>query len=619
MRRRGVVKCRRERIERFIRRDMKRRLRDLASRLRALSLARETSTRTFAADASANRRKAPSAPRERRTNGRNTTPPRAAPTLARDADAEDGLTRRGRRDFYRERAIVRGDEHGIDARGLFEREATREALRASARLARRLREDVYVVGGAVRDWASGREARDIDLATRASWEEISRADRSARRVGRRFPVALLRAGRGTVELASFGRGRANVGKVEVSDVEDDEHVDGESPMTPSGEVDYDEILRRRRRVRTTRATVRTPRVRMDEEMERLVECEDNAYERDFTVNAMFYDPRRNEILDFVGGMNDVLARVVRTVKPTYESLREDPVRMLRAIRLAARHGYTMTKELRAGLRAYGPILAQENPRRVFVEVETLMHHGHSEQTFKLLWHSLLMQYMFPVQNDFLVPRMPKKSSLTYEMDVSMQRDFDGGANAFFGALRAYDAFVSSKDEDEDEQRLQVQASAPQWLALIAAPVALQKLAAKTEESPTLPPRWRDVAKASEDVREDARARWEAFTDAIVDVFEEMIERTGSDSNDEERKHVSLLERPHCASAIGLLLAQGPVFDDFDGSTRWMDASFGSLSDGGARLLSFIRTKKRGMDDKRRSRAEAEVVRLSLEAVYGKSN
>jgi len=309
----------------------------------------------------------------------------------------------------------------------------------------------------------------------------------------------------------------------------------------------------------------------------------------------------------MGGINDVLARTVRTVKPTFVSLKEDPVRMLRAIRLAARHGYTMTKELRAGLRAYASTLVHDSSRRVAQEVETLMQNGYSESACKLLWHSLLMEYTFPVQYDFLLPRLPRKSSLTYEMDISMAKDFDGGARAFFDVLRAYDEITSGGN---DLQRT-IEPSPAQWLALIAAPVAMHAIA-KDGARPTLPPRWRDVNEAE---REDARERWNAFANALLNVFESMIERSSSDGNSSERKAVALLDRSNCVGALALLLSHGPVFGDVDRAVRFVDATFESTDDDGARILNFVRSKKRGVDDRRQNRSDANAVRACLERAY----
>ena len=534
---------------------------------------------------------------------------------------------RSLREQFARCAVVREREHGVPRATRLTRDAPGGTTRALERLRRRAGADAYVVGGAVRDWiALGERAkpRDVDLVTSATYEEIEAAmDGRAKVVGRRFRVALVRANAGRwIEVASFES--EGEGEGEGESEEDATRADAEgAPVTASGETDYDAMLRRRRAERakreaTSTSTTSSRRASTTEtiaedgsrdDFARLLAVHDNARRRDFTVNAMYYDPWRNEILDFHGGMNDTHAGVVRTVGDTNVSLREDPVRMLRAIRLAARHGFTMTKELRAALRAYAATLASASPRRVASEIETLMQNGYSEASFKLLWHSTLMKYAFPVQHEFFKPRLPNKSSLTYDLEslVSPNRDFDGGARVLFDALKAYDGHVS-----DDISK----SSVAQWLAIIVAPVAMHRMATRrdSEEDPyALPPRWSDVDAAS---RDEVRAHWNAFTASVLDVFDEMLERTAAETRDGGRTELSILNRSECASALLLLLAHGPVFADApSGDLKWRHASFESLVDRGERVFALVKTKRRNEwsdANKASPTAEAEVVRASLE-------
>ncbi len=538
------------------------------------------------------------------------------------------------------RAVVR--DHGVRRARALGKGAARGAAKVAETLRRRAEgADVYVVGGAVRDWIArgdGTVPRDVDLATSATYNEARAAlGRRMKTVGRRFTVGLVRADDGEwIELASFESDDG--GKAGGVRVDDGRRASegGEAPRKPCGELDLDEILRRRRESRggeTRRddekraigrrrgAAAAPATARADADFHRLLACADNAQRRDFTVNAMYYDPFREEVLDFCNGINDAIEGVVRTVRPTHASLKEDPVRMLRAIRLAARHGFTMTKGLRAGLRAYAPTLALASSRRVAQEIETLMHHGYATRTFKLLWHSTILKYAFPVQFEFLRQRLPKKSTLTYEMEslVTPERDVDGGARTFFDALEAYDACV--RHDADCEHRIAEPAFA-QWLAVVVAPVALEKLRDADADAEcadadawTPPPRW-DTVRDDPVARERAEARWHAFTFAALDVLDDMLERSAMDAP-RDGDDLALLTRADCASALLLLLAHGPIFADAQrGHLRWLDADLERLSDGGARVrASFARARRRGEwhnANKSPSAADADAVRACLE-------
>jgi len=607
-----------------MRRALRARARELGASLVARASTASSAARARAPGASADAGRA----RRRRNAPTEHSLPRLPPTTLtpRAGDRARVGPSPSLREQFALRAVVREREHGVPRGTRLTRDAPRGTTRALERLRRRARADVYVVGGAVRDWiALGEKAkpRDVDVVTSATYEEIEEAmDGRAKIVGRRFRVALVRANAGRwIEVASF----ESEGAREDEGEGDASRVDGDgATVTASGETDYDAMLRRRRAERAKRqATSSTSSRRTSstgttaedgsrDDLARLLAVHDNARRRDFTVNAMYYDPWRNEILDFHGGINDTHARVVRTVVDTNVSLREDPVRMLRAIRLAARHGFTMTKELRAALRAYAATLASESPRRVASEIETLMQNGYSEASFKLFWHSTLMKYAFPVQHEFLKPRLPNKASLTYDLEslVSPNHDFDGGARVLFDALKAYDGHVS------DDGKTRIESSVAQWLAIIVAPVAMHRMVSRrgAEEDPyALPPRWSDVDAAS---RDEVRAHWNVFSVSVLDVFDEMLERTAADTRDGGRTELSILNRSDCASALLLLLAHGPVFADApSGDLKWRHASFESLVDRGERVLALAKTKRRNEwsdANKASPTAEAETVRASLE-------
>ncbi len=303
--------------------------------------------------------------------------------------------------------------------------------------------------------------------------------------------------------------------------------------------------------------------------------------------------------NFTGGVYDAIAGIARCVDDTPKSLREDPVRMLRAIRLAARHGFTMTKELRAGLRAYAPMLKKASSMRVTQEIRTLMHGGYSETTMKLFWHSTLMKGIFPTQFDFLVKRLPTAKTLTYELDstfTTSKRDVDGGASLLFNALKAYDDVVKSRGAAERHRERPV----AEWLALLAAPIAMTRLLehdAFKGVSSTLPAPWR--GGATPESAPELLEQWEAFTGAVLDVLEDMSSEGHASANPEA---LDVFVKGDLSAALLILLAHGPMFAlsakrASKDALGWYHADFLSPRIASAalaaRIKPYAKTKKAG--------------------------
>jgi len=513
----------------------------------------------------------------------------------------------------------------------------------------------YAVGGAVRDGieygVEARErARDVDLVTEATYEELSMVFRSRMKlVGKRFPVALIQCKGEVVEVASFD--------VKHESAEDDNDGDEESedaPRTPSGDVDYDKILRRRRAMRLERSGINDDgdgvkdvveadegdrkatsfrgssrevswKLRQEMDAKRLGAAMDNSRRRDFTVNALYYDPFRNEILDFFHGVDDIIAGVVRTVGDTHTSLREDPVRMLRAVRLAGRHGFKMTKELRAGLRAYAVTLKTADSGRVYSEIRTLMSMGHGETTMKLLYYSTLLKYVFPVQNDFLSKLLPPMRQLTDDLSPELfyesKLDVNGGARTFFSALKEYDNYVKSLPMREQLDELSRPVA--NFHAMIIAPIVMARLwehEAFKSAATTLPEPWRAGNTAKDDP--ELYAKWEAFTSVVLDVIDEMstVETTESRAGFPRYPH-ALKPRMSALPTLLVLLAHGPVLADVmlvdeslgeSKTFKWLSVDFSATAHG-----DRIRERARNVSDGKLltvsiSRADAEIVRRCLE-------
>ena len=220
----------------------------------------------------------------------------------------------------------------------------RDAISPSAaKVCTALREagfSAYVVGGAVRDLLLGIAPKDFDIATDARPEQIRPLFRRALIIGRRFRLVHVMFGSDTVEVSTF-RG------ADAGTAEKDEH----------GRVLRDNVFGTQ---------------------------EEDARRRDFTVNALYYDPASEEIVDFHGGLDDLKKRMLRVIGDPETRYREDPVRMLRGVRLAAKLGLTLEAETRAPIRSLAPLMERVPPARLFDEMLKLLLSGHASACLRQL-------------------------------------------------------------------------------------------------------------------------------------------------------------------------------------------------------------------------------------------
>jgi poly(A) polymerase len=206
----------------------------------------------------------------------------------------------------------------------------------------------YLVGGGVRDLLLGRKPKDFDIATDAHPQQVKKLFRNCFVVGRRFRLCHVRFGRKVVEVSTFRR------------------------QAPAEEGDT--LIKRDN-------TFGTP--------------EEDAFRRDFTVNALFYDIATFSVIDFVAGLEDVQDRVIRTIGDPAVRFREDPVRMLRAVALAARLGFTIDRDTLEAVRFLRGEIVKSSPARILDEFYKILRQGKSRQTFQLLHDVGLLAYMLP--------------------------------------------------------------------------------------------------------------------------------------------------------------------------------------------------------------------------------
>ena len=210
----------------------------------------------------------------------------------------------------------------------------------------------YVVGGAVRDLLLGIVPKDFDVATDAKPEEIKPLFRRAIIIGRRFRLVHVMIGGETVEVSTF-RG------ADPETAEKDEH----------GRVLRDNVFGTQ---------------------------QEDARRRDFTVNALYYDPATEEVVDFHGGLGDLKKRVLRVIGDPEVRYREDPVRMLRGVRLGAKLGLTLDSATREPIREMAPLMERVPPARLFDEMLKLLLSGHASACLRQLREVGLHKGLLPL-------------------------------------------------------------------------------------------------------------------------------------------------------------------------------------------------------------------------------
>jgi len=205
----------------------------------------------------------------------------------------------------------------------------------------------YLVGGCVRDLLLGREPKDYDVATSATPEQVMSIFPETYAVGAQFGVVLVPAPEGDVEVATF---RSDIG-----------YSDGRHPDEVRFSTDPREDVAR----------------------------------RDFTINGMLLDPVSNEVLDFVGGRKDLEAKIIRTIGDPKQRFAEDKLRMLRAVRFAARFGYTIEPATFAAIEELADEIHVVSRERVRDELTRMLTEGHARRAFLLLDESGLLPEVLP--------------------------------------------------------------------------------------------------------------------------------------------------------------------------------------------------------------------------------
>ncbi|KGK57121.1 polynucleotide adenylyltransferase [Xanthomonas cannabis pv. phaseoli] len=243
--------------------------------------------------------------------------------------------------------VIPRDQHTISRKDI-----SPNALRVLYRL-RESGFGAYLVGGAVRDLLVGGHPKDFDVATSATPEEVKALFRNCRLIGRRFRLAHVVFGREIIEVATF---RANV-----DDGSGDRELD-------NGRLVRDNVY----------GTI-----------------EDDAIRRDFTCNALYYAIEDFSVRDYCGGFEDVQARLMKLIGDPELRYQEDPVRMLRAVRLAAKLNFDIEASTAEPIPRLAGLLSEAAPARLFEEILKLFLSGHGVASFQGLERYGLLGALFP--------------------------------------------------------------------------------------------------------------------------------------------------------------------------------------------------------------------------------
>lgn len=255
----------------------------------------------------------------------------------------------------RQMAIIPRDQHNISRRDISD-----NALKVLYRL-NKSGYEAYLVGGGVRDLLLGRKPKDFDITTSATPEQVRKLFRNCRLVGRRFRLAHVMFGPEIIEVATF-RGHHEQQQAEDSDK-------NSSQQAQNGMLLRDNIFG---------------------------SIEDDAQRRDFTINSLYYGISDFALRDYTGGLRDLKEGIIRLIGDPETRYREDPVRMLRAVRFAAKLDMSISPETAEPIPRLASLLREIPPARLFEESLKLLQSGYGYKTYLKLCEYQLFQPLFPL-------------------------------------------------------------------------------------------------------------------------------------------------------------------------------------------------------------------------------
>lgn len=297
--------------------------------------------------------------------------------------------------------------HGIDKRKI-----SPAALKAVEGL-QKAGFTAFIVGGAVRDLILGKVPKDFDMATDATPEQVRQVFRRSRIIGRRFRIVHVMFGNETVEVTTF-RG---------SHLADD----GDAQVADSGRILRDNVFGTQ---------------------------EEDAERRDFSINALYYDPSTEEVWDYHHGVPDIKARILRIIGDPETRYREDPVRLLRAVRLSAKLGMKLDRATEAPIPKLADLLQDVPPSRLFEEMLKLFLSGHAMESAAALRQHGLHHGVLPLLDVVLEQPMGERfvSLALQNTDDRVRQDKPVSPAFLFAALLWHEVLAAWQKYQADGMR-----------------------------------------------------------------------------------------------------------------------------------------------------------------------
>ena len=366
----------------------------------------------------------------------------------------------------------------------------------------------YIVGGGVRDILLGNKPKDFDIATNATPEEIKKLFKNARIIGRRFKIVHIRFGREIIEVTTF---RANHNpQNQIADHVSFRQIRGlDSAHSKSGMILRDNVYG---------------------------DIDEDAMRRDFTINALYYTTQNFELLDFVEGLTDLNNKQIRIIGDPEDRYKEDPVRMLRAIRFAAKLNFEIEEKTKNPIKDLAHLLDSVSSARLFDETLKLLTGGFAQRTFNLLRKYQLGSYL-------LAPTI----EALYQADTS-------SANLVELALR-----------DTDQRLAQGKSITPAFLfAALLWPVLKLKLAFSKNQNLHPQQAFQQAAQSTLMEQLDYTAIPKRFTVASREIWElqSRLQRRN------KRSVESVFNHPRFRAAYDFLLLREEAGEELNGLGQW---------------------------------------------------
>ncbi len=301
--------------------------------------------------------------------------------------------------------IIPRSEHNVSRKNI-----SRNALKVLYRLNSNGHQ-AFLVGGGVRDLLLEIQPKDFDIATDAPPEKVQELFRNCRLIGRRFRLAHVHFGREVIEVATFrAQDVAPASGVEPSAEAGESEPEEGRQVSEQEQLEVEAAARKSRRGRRGRRDDRAPEaggVRVVDDSGRILRdnvygsVDEDVWRRDFTANALYYNIDDHSIWDYAGGVEDIRNRTLRMLGDPVQRYQEDPVRMLRAVRFAAKLNFDFHPQTEAPIQELGGLLADMPPARLMDEALKMFLAGSAVDALALLTRFDLFRHLFPAADHML--------------------------------------------------------------------------------------------------------------------------------------------------------------------------------------------------------------------------